>query len=118
MKQEIIKKLKETEQLLNKHGWFFELDGKLNAENIETGCHIEGENTLSFLVDTLEDILDSEQNENLKYPSDETLLEQNGYMVFCVSPLEVEHQQTKDFISGQCAHWLVSYLKEQWRKNR
>lgn len=112
MNEHLIENIENNEQLLNKHGWFFELEGNLSAKNTVTGCSIEGELTLLFLNDKLIELL--EDSNSIKYPDEETLLENNGYTAICLSPLEVENTNNGEFHTGECALWLVSHLREKW----
>lgn len=112
-----IQTLKENEQLLNKHGWFFEIEDKFSAENFETGCSINGELTVPFLIDKLEEIME-EEAEPIQYPSTETLLETYGYTAYCLSPFEIINNKTDALFTGECANWLISTLQEKWRKTK
>ena len=109
--------IKENEQLLNKHGWFFEIEENLSAENFETGCSINGELTISFLIEKIEEIKE-EESDPVKYPDTETLLENYGYTAHCLSPFEVINNKTDDLFVGECANWLLSTLKERWRNTK
>jgi hypothetical protein len=79
------------------------------------GCEIVGEMVTPFLKDLIEE-LEEEYNSNYNFKpelSTEELLEKNGYTILTQSPYELE--KNNEVITGQCALWLISHLRQEYR---
>lgn len=107
----------QNTKLLNKYNWKVDyLDPLSNFLIInDNGCQIK--NSTKALIALIEELVEEEideLNNNLKL-SDEDLLAIFGYEIVCESPLEIKKED--EFISGQAAKIMISYLRNKKHQN-
>lgn len=103
---------------LEKHGWLVK-DSPYGymIKNANTGCKISGVFVNQFVEELIAELLEDDNAQSNPLPTDEQILEMNGYTVLCESPLEIQSSH-QNMITGQCAKWVLQTLKENMKTSQ
>lgn len=105
---------KKEEDLLLKNGWIVNYN-PFSVVNQNTGCSFGHSFYCKiFLKEKLEELKEIEKP--IEKISNEDILSHFGFYFLCESPIEISNSNN-DLITGECALWLLSELRDEYHRN-